>query len=125
VSDDCEASKKRNVLSEPFADEVGRGDTPPVDTTGYQVAVEWRDKCKVAEAEVARLRVELEGERKANALLVAGMGDVCGGRDELKHENRRLAARVAELEDLSATLAGRVAAQSALLSRKAERPGGS
>lgn len=41
--------------------------------------------------EKAALRFELEGANKACAMLNAGMGRVCEGRDELKMENRRLA----------------------------------
>lgn len=56
------------------------------------------DICERQAAELAALRMELEGERKANALLNAGMGSVCEGRDELKHELRTLRARLAALE---------------------------
>jgi hypothetical protein len=63
--------------------------------------------------ELERLRLELEGERKAAAILLVGMGSVCDGRDELKH-------RVRELEALVMALAGRVADQSEILSRMAE-----
>jgi len=47
--------------------------------------------------EVERMKVELEGEKKANALLNAGMGGVCEGRDELKHKVRDLEAKVVNL----------------------------
>lgn len=43
-------------------------------------------------AELAALRLELEGEKKANALLNAGMGEVCDDRDRMKHELRELRA---------------------------------
>lgn len=43
-------------------------------------------------AALSDLRLELEGLKKANALLNAGMGDVCEGRDVLKMEVRELKA---------------------------------
>jgi hypothetical protein len=68
-------------------------------------------------AEVARLKMELAGEKKANALLLAGMESVTELYDGQKH-------RVRELEGLNRSLAERVAAQAELLSRRAERLGG-
>lgn len=57
------------------------------------------DLCERQAAENAALRLELEGEKKANALLNAGMGEVCEGRDAMKHELRTLRAQVAELTE--------------------------
>lgn len=51
----------------------------------------------VTPAVVLSLLDELEGERKANALLNAGMGSVCDGRDELKHRVRELEAEIKSL----------------------------
>lgn len=39
---------------------------------------------------IAALETELEGEKKANALLCEGMGRVSDLYNQLKHENRRL-----------------------------------
>jgi chromosome segregation ATPase len=101
-------------------------------------------------AAVLRLLIELEGFRKANAMLLAGMGSVCEGRDELKHRVRELETRdelrvqelrdtddhlaranercrvlterVRELEALVRSLSERCAGQSELLSARAEKP---
>ena len=50
-------------------------------------------------ARVRQLECQLAGEKKANALLNAGMGDVCEGRDQLKHRVRELEAEVARLRE--------------------------
>lgn len=47
--------------------------------------------------EIDRLRLELDGERKARELLNAGMGSVCEGRDAMKLELRDLRAALAAL----------------------------
>ena len=58
-------------------------------------------------AKVAELETELAGEKKANALMNAGMGAVCEGRDELKHRVRELESGLKQFrdawEDASAT----------------------
>jgi hypothetical protein len=41
-------------------------------------------------AEVRRFKCEIVGLQKANALLNAGMGDVCESRDDMKLELRKL-----------------------------------
>ncbi len=48
-------------------------------------------------ARVAELETELDGEKKANALLNAGMGAVCEGRDELKHRVRALETALTQM----------------------------
>jgi peptidoglycan hydrolase CwlO-like protein len=73
-------------------------------------------------ARIRELEVEVAGLNKANALLNAGMGAVCEGRDELKHRNRELEAKVVKLQGIVNGLAERVHRQSDLLSRRAERP---
>ena len=55
-------------------------------------------------ARVRELECQLAGEQKANALLNAGMGDVCEGRDQLKHRARELEADNARLRGLVAEL---------------------
>ena len=50
-------------------------------------------------ARVRELECQLAGEQKANALLNAGMGDVCEGRDQLKHRARELEADNARLRE--------------------------
>lgn len=43
---------------------------------------------------IADLETQLEGERKARELLLAGMESVCEGRDQLKHKVRELEGRL-------------------------------
>lgn len=70
---------------------------------------------------ILRVLLERDGERKANALLNAGMGAVCEGRDELKHRVRELEAELADARRVCASLAERCAGQAELIAARASK----
>jgi hypothetical protein len=111
--DDAPLSADAHLLESQQIASLAVGETPesvyPTPACELRRAVaEWErlrgENVRLA-AHCERLASELEGERKANALLNAGMGSVCEGRDVMKLELRAALARVAELEAIAKSAA--------------------
>jgi len=71
---------------------------------------------------VAALESELAGALKANALLMKGMESQCELMHDLKQQVWRLERDLADARTVCDSFARRIAAQSELLSKRAERP---
>lgn len=92
---------------------------------------ELRDKCVLLAAAgcavssaTLHLFLELEGERKANALLLAGMESITERTDWLKMRVRELEDERDNLRAMCDALADRCARQSELLGQRAEQGDG-
>ncbi len=88
-------------MAEAVADSLAYA-VAPIEVIGEHSSMNcpWQNALELVTSDetVCRLRLELTGEQKSNALLNAGMGSLAERYDELKHANRDLTARVAALE---------------------------